>query len=143
VSDRDFVLTTGIAMVRVDCQCGGVYALTEPHYRTCREQGKGWTCPYCRTGWGFSGKGENQQLKAQLEKANTEIKRQAELKDAARKERDHHWTERKKLQTRHSHLRERVKNGVCPCCRRNFENLQRHMKTQHPGYKPAESGVAS
>lgn len=24
--------------------------------------------------------------------------------------------------------------ACCPCCRRNFQNLQRHMKTQHPGY---------
>lgn len=28
----------------------------------------------------------------------------------------------------------RVKNGVCPCCRRNFSDLRRHMKTKHPGY---------
>lgn len=28
----------------------------------------------------------------------------------------------------------RVKNGVCPCCRRNFTDLRRHMKTKHPGY---------
>lgn len=26
----------------------------------------------------------------------------------------------------------RIKNGVCPCCNRSFENLQRHMKTKHP-----------
>lgn len=28
----------------------------------------------------------------------------------------------------------RVKNGVCPCCRRNFQNLKKHMATKHPGY---------
>lgn len=26
----------------------------------------------------------------------------------------------------------RVKNGVCPCCQRSFQNLGRHMKTKHP-----------
>lgn len=26
----------------------------------------------------------------------------------------------------------RVHNGVCPCCKRSFTNLQRHMKTKHP-----------
>jgi DNA-binding transcriptional regulator YiaG len=31
-------------------------------------------------------------------------------------------------------VRERVKNGVCPCCNRTFENLARHMKTKHPEY---------
>ena len=29
-------------------------------------------------------------------------------------------------------LRNRVGNGVCPCCSRSFTNLQRHMTTQHP-----------
>ena len=27
-----------------------------------------------------------------------------------------------------------VKTGVCPCCRRNFVALRRHMKTKHPDY---------
>jgi hypothetical protein len=28
--------------------------------------------------------------------------------------------------------KKRVANGVCPCCKRSFVNLQRHMKTKHP-----------
>ncbi len=32
-------------------------------------------------------------------------------------------------------LRNRVGNGVCPCCTRSFANLQRHMTTQHPDFK--------
>ncbi len=30
----------------------------------------------------------------------------------------------------------RIKNGVCPCCKRSFVALQRHMKTKHPEFKP-------
>jgi len=26
----------------------------------------------------------------------------------------------------------RVHNGVCPCCNRSFQNLQKHMTTKHP-----------
>lgn len=26
----------------------------------------------------------------------------------------------------------RVHKGVCPCCNRTFENLQKHMETKHP-----------
>lgn len=32
----------------------------------------------------------------------------------------------------------RVKNGVCPCCRRNFANLRKHMVAKHPGYLEEE-----
>lgn len=31
-------------------------------------------------------------------------------------------------------LHARVKNGVCPCCKRSFVQLARHMATKHPGY---------
>jgi hypothetical protein len=31
-------------------------------------------------------------------------------------------------------LKNRIANGVCPCCRRSFVNLQRHMDGQHPDY---------
>jgi hypothetical protein len=34
--------------------------------------------------------------------------------------------------------KERIKNGVCPCCNRSFENLRRHMETKHPQFKASE-----
>lgn len=30
--------------------------------------------------------------------------------------------------------RARFAAGVCPCCNRSFENVRRHMQTQHPDY---------
>lgn len=33
--------------------------------------------------------------------------------------------------------RQRFANGVCPCCNRSFENVRRHMATQHPDYDVA------
>ena len=32
-------------------------------------------------------------------------------------------------------LKNRVANGVCPCCHRSFKNVRRHMDNQHPDYK--------
>lgn len=31
-------------------------------------------------------------------------------------------------------LRKRAAAGVCPCCTRTFQNLQRHMANQHPDF---------
>lgn len=33
-----------------------------------------------------------------------------------------------------SKLKNRIKNGVCPCCNKHFTNLESHMKTQHANY---------
>lgn len=35
-------------------------------------------------------------------------------------------------------LRNRIKNGVCPCCTRSFANLAAHMKTKHPEFQADE-----
>lgn len=32
-------------------------------------------------------------------------------------------------------LKNRIHNGVCPCCKRSFQNLRRHMSTKHPDFK--------
>jgi uncharacterized protein with PIN domain len=37
-------------------------------------------------------------------------------------------------------LKNRVGNGVCPCCNRSFTNLQRHMHTKHPGFAGEGAG---
>lgn len=31
-------------------------------------------------------------------------------------------------------LKNRVGHGICPCCNRTFENLQRHMTSKHPTF---------
>jgi len=31
-------------------------------------------------------------------------------------------------------IKNRVANGVCPCCKRSFTDLRRHMETKHPKY---------
>lgn len=31
-------------------------------------------------------------------------------------------------------IKNRIANGVCPCCTRSFKNLHRHMQSQHPDF---------
>lgn len=44
----------------------------------------------------------------------------------------------KASKTRLKKTKERIAAGVCPCCRRNFENLGRHIRGQHPQYLKKE-----
>lgn len=32
--------------------------------------------------------------------------------------------------------RKRAKAGTCPCCKRTFQQLARHMASQHPDFEP-------
>lgn len=36
-------------------------------------------------------------------------------------------------------IKNRVSNGVCPCCNRTFSNLHNHMKSKHPEFKKEEA----
>jgi hypothetical protein len=116
--------------------CGGVYAIAKEYLDEANRLGhfkKCWTCPYCKTERGY-GESEIDRLQKQLEAERERRQREEQLRRDAQRERDHHWTERKKLSTRHAHLRQRVKHGVCPCCHRTFKQLAEHMKAKHPHY---------
>lgn len=36
-------------------------------------------------------------------------------------------------------LKNRVAKGVCPCCKRHFANVQKHIEGQHPDFAAAPS----
>lgn len=42
--------------------------------------------------------------------------------------------QRDSVRKSHQRMRERVRNGVCPCCDQVFTNLLEHMRTEHPEY---------
>lgn len=80
----------------------------------------------------FIGETEAERLQRELKKSRAETElahemRKRDLNDAGRKIAAARGEVTK--------IKNRVGNGVCPCCRRSFQNLMRHMKTKHPTYK--------
>jgi DNA-binding XRE family transcriptional regulator len=84
---------------------------------------------YCPQGHAqhYTGKTEAQKLKEQLEAKQREIDRQAGRAASLERQRD-------KVVRAYGKMRDRVKNGVCPCCNRTFQNFMEHMKSQHPEF---------
>lgn len=123
-------VTTTLATVNCGV-CGGVYAINERYREQCAQKGKSWRCPYCECAWGYS-VGENARLKKEVEalkQKTAEVERQ---RAAAVAEAEHFRRSRDIIQGKFNHEKKRVRNGVCPCCRRSFTNLRRHMATKHP-----------
>lgn len=109
-----------VTLTQINCgECGGTYAINERYRQQKYEEGKSWTCPYCRTWWGYS-KGENQRLQeevaAERRRLQAALARENEEREAKLK------LERKL---------KRVGRGTCPECNRTFENLARHMNCKH------------
>lgn len=110
-----------ITLTEISCGCcGGVYAINESYRSRAYDHGESWTCPYCKVGWGYSGKGALQiaekALKEERERHQRTIARLNE--EAAAKAK----AERKL---------KRVSRGTCPECNRTFQNLARHMACKH------------
>ena len=113
-------------------ECGMPYALTERfHYRR-KNDGKTWYCP---NGHGQCiCESEVQRLNREL----TRIKRNAEFdRTRARELNESLGSVSRSLRATKGALtktKNRIANGVCPCCKRSFTNLHRHMETKHPKY---------
>lgn len=68
-------------------------------------------------------KREKQALQSQLSWAATEAE------EAKR--------QRREARTKLTKFKNRVANGVCPCCHRTFKQLAAHMTNKHPDFKEA------
>lgn len=72
----------------------------------------------------YSGKSEAEKLRDELKRKEQELADQVQAKLFAQQD-----IERlqKKLK--------RVHKGTCPCCKRSFQDLRRHMESKHPELK--------
>lgn len=114
-------------------ECGGVYAISEKYRQTKQQDGGYWSCPYCKCTWGY-GESEIDRLKKEME---SEKKRTEWAKQDAKNQRERAETAEAKERGQRAaktRIKNRVANGVCPCCKRTFQNLLGHMKNQHPHY---------
>lgn len=118
--------------------CGIWYTVPQVVYEAHRKEGGFHYCPSGH-GWGWKqGQGsdafdaltrERDRLKQQQAQLEDEVAEQRRLTAAA---------EKKYLQARR-----RAAAGVCPCCNRTFQNVQRHMLTKHANVVPLAQKTAS
>lgn len=110
------------------CSCHTLFAMTQELYeqklRQRHDQDKrAFYCPQGHAQW-FTGETEAQRLQRQIqwekERADRNHQSYISAERSARAQRG--------LVTR---MRNRVHNGVCPDCKRTFQNLRRHMATKH------------
>lgn len=133
-----------MALMEESCfKCGVVFAMPKALHDTCVRDKQTFYCP---NGHGQAYvTSEADRLRTALQKA--EQATQAAKDEAARERR---WREHQRDTLLHTErrlaaqkgvttrMRNRVANGVCPCCNRTFANLHRHMQTKHAGFVAEE-----
>lgn len=124
------IVTRNIKLVEMYCgNCDITFAVPDSWQRERLQDGKDWYCPnghcrvYCEP--------ENAKLKkrlAAMESTNTHLRDQLEQAERSKAAVKGQLTKERK----------RTANGVCPCCKRSFQNLHRHISNQHPDYAKDE-----
>lgn len=131
-----------IHLVGMTCfKCGCVFGLTAEMRTTLQRTGETFHCP---NGHGqVFAESTEQKLAKQLAAERVAHDQTRASRDAAREQRN--LMERRVAATRGviTRIKNRVGNGVCPCCNRSFENLHRHMQTKHPEWKSGDAEAGS
>ncbi len=115
------------------CRCKTPFAMDEATH-TAANRGKEsfqFYCPYGHSQHYVTGDSEldimrrdRDRLKQQMAERDDRIK---ELKG----ERDHETARVTAYKGRVTRLKNRAAAGLCPCCNRHFDNLQRHIASKH------------
>lgn len=117
------------------CWCGMRHAVPEElrdYQLRMHRDGRDVQSIYCPLGHGHvpAGKGKAAKLREQLEDERARAGRLAAARDQA----EASLRAQKAATTR---ARKRSAAAVCPCCKRSFVQLRRHMAAKHPDFDPA------
>jgi hypothetical protein len=118
----------------VNCaSCALQFAVPESWDRNRRRTGDGFFCP---NGHPLTyGKSEADKLKQQLKAKDAQLSSARDQYQAAMNDAMVQRRRASAARGQVTKIKNRVANGVCPCCHRHFPELQAHMATQHPDYR--------
>lgn len=117
------------------CTCGVLFAMPAAMLKARRNNGANFYCPNGHQLSFHETKAD--RLQAKLENAEHQrdvARRQRDMAEQEAKENERRRAAQKGATTR---AKKRHAAGVCPCCQRTFQNVQRHMASQHPDFDPA------
>lgn len=121
------------------CWCGIQHAVPASLIRRQRDQqnaGQSQLSIYCPLGhaWTRAGTSEVDLLKRQIEQEQNRTIAERQRHDQTRAELRETENKRRAEKAAKTRMRNRIANGVCPCCNRYFAQLARHMANQHPEF---------
>ena len=119
------------------CNCGMSFAMTESFYDRKKKDHEGFYCPEGH-GQNFTGKTTEQKLKEQLQREKLERQGAEDRAEKSWQRAEKAIREKRAFKGHLTRTKNRIAAGLCPCCKRNFENLGNHMKSQHPDYAEAQ-----
>ena len=119
------------------CNCGVTFAMEASFQQERLKDHKNFFCPNGHSQH-YTGETEADKLKKKVKNLETQLQWAEDRATRANEQANSHFRGKQIIKGKFKHMKARVANGVCPCCQRTFQNLMRHMKSQHPKFKGEE-----
>lgn len=127
-----YALELNIVFETINCyKCHAPFAVDRKAKERWRASGDTFYCPYCGSPQGFA-KTKIAQLEEVLERQKERTQRADDRAKWYEKRMNREEYRARAFRGQVTKIKNRVSNGVCPCCNRTFQNLHEHMKKQHP-----------
>lgn len=119
------------------CKCGMVFGMPEEFYTTAKQLSESmtWYCPAGHPQHFVSGGTEAEKVRRERDILRQRLAMYSEQTDQERRARKAAERSAAAYKGAATRMKNRAKAGVCPCCNRTFQNLARHMATQHPDHE--------
>jgi hypothetical protein len=125
------MVTTNTDVTAIELGCGHTIYLSDDFIEARRRDHKTWYCSTCASPRHWPQKSDIEMLRGQLASAK-------DMLDTVRAEKSRIEYSRRAEKAAKTRIKNRIAKGVCPCCNRTFQDLQRHMTTKHPDYATTE-----
>ncbi len=93
-------------------------------------------CPHGHSQAYIEGESEETKLRRERDRLKQSIAYEQDRTREAREDAEHQRRRANGYKGHAAKITKRAKAGVCPCCNRTFQQLARHMATQHPQFTP-------
>lgn len=115
-------------------ECAMPFAMSATFRDKRLRDGKTFHCPAGHLQHYTRRKEREQELEDQLRRAKDSESFYRNQAMRNRQEANHERRSKAAYKGHLTRIKKRIANGVCPCCRRSFQNVQRHMEGQHPDF---------
>lgn len=121
-------------MVNVECaKCGLLFSLTQNFCDRRHKDHKPFYCPNNHYNY-WPQESDEEKLKKEKAALVRELQAEKNHKNFYKEEAKQQRRSAGAFKGQVTRIKNRIANGVCPCCNRSFTNVRRHMNSQHPEF---------
>lgn len=116
------------------CKCGVMFAMPEEWQVKFRQNHEHFYCPAGHSQH-YTGETEEEKLRQKVARLQTNIEHKEKYELELQNRNKKLTLSCAAVRGVVTRIKNRVGAGVCPCCKRTFGCLARHMETQHPEFR--------